>query len=141
MRKKNNSVKWGLKSQKGGTNQVVNIGVREHIDLVVDDVVRRRQAGEFVADEMVIKLHPELMPELADELRAAEEIHRAFLAAQKAGAITEPRKNIEPNEVEENEAFDFGGAICVRISGYTITDEVYHGGQATVWFKEIALVK
>jgi hypothetical protein len=36
---------------------------------VVEDCLRRRNAGERLSDEEVIAGHPGLMPELGDELR------------------------------------------------------------------------
>ncbi len=41
----------------------------EQIRRVVADCLRRRSAGEEVSDESLIEAHPELMPELAAELR------------------------------------------------------------------------
>ena len=36
---------------------------------IIDDLIVRRAAGEVVTDESVIEVHPDLMPELAAELR------------------------------------------------------------------------
>ena len=41
----------------------------ERIRKAVEDCLRRRTAGETVSDQSIIEAHPELMPDLADELR------------------------------------------------------------------------
>ncbi len=41
----------------------------ESLREIIHDLIVRRAAGEMVTDESMIERHPELMPELADELR------------------------------------------------------------------------
>jgi tetratricopeptide (TPR) repeat protein len=44
-------------------------GATGRLRAVIDDCLRRRAAGEALADDALIAAHPELMPELGDELR------------------------------------------------------------------------
>jgi len=141
MRPKKNSSDWESRTLDFPlvlAGQAVKLGgAKDRIREVLDRVLHRRHAGEFVADDEVITQHPELMPELAEDLRALEGIRRAFLAAQKAGPISEPLRVLSMDELEapidEDVTADPDDVIRVRISGYTITDEVNHGGQATVY--------
>ncbi len=50
---------------------------------VVFEVVRRRAAGESIADEQVIGSHPSLLPELADELAKLRRIDLAIEGAEQ----------------------------------------------------------
>src|SRR4051812_25218303 len=53
---------------------------------VVDEWVRRRDAGGLVPERVLAAEHPELMPELARALSAACDGRKALLEARKAGA-------------------------------------------------------
>src|SRR5262245_40420282 len=44
---------------------------------VAEDCLRRRHAGEHLPDDAVLDGHPELLPELGDELRKLRVIERA----------------------------------------------------------------
>src|SRR5947208_15716283 len=74
---------WSHVPEGGGdSSSTIDVaGVR----LVVDRVLERRARGEWVTDAQVIAEHPECMPVLAQELAAMHEIHRAYLAAMRAG--------------------------------------------------------
>lgn len=113
------------------------VNEKSGITRVIDEVLERRKKGEFVSDEGIIAEHPQLMPELADELRSLEGIRRAFLAAQKAGPIREPLKMLSADEldlpIDESSRFEFQEPTGIQISGYTIIDEVNCGGQAMVY--------
>lgn len=102
---------------------------------VVESVLARRERGEVVPDASVIQAHPELAPELAEELRAAAELHQIFLAAQKAGPIASAETVLlRDGEPEEKPVVD--KAVPPRgrvIQGYTIQTEISSGGQGTVF--------
>src|SRR5262245_23623388 len=49
----------------------------EEIRVVIETLVSRRSRGEVVADEAVLSAHPQLLPELASELRKLALIARA----------------------------------------------------------------
>ena len=51
--------------------------VQQRASLVVDDCIRRRAEGETVTDESLIGAHPDLMPELAAQLRGLRVIENA----------------------------------------------------------------
>ena len=57
------------------------------IEAVIDQIITRRGDGEILTDEAIIAAHPDLMPELRAELDAWQQMHRARLAAERAGAI------------------------------------------------------
>ena len=50
--------------------------VQQRASLVIDDCIRRRADGETVSDESLIGAHPDLMPELAEQLRRLRVIER-----------------------------------------------------------------
>ena len=49
---------------------------------LVEDVARRRSGGESVSDDAVIEAHPDLMPELGDNLRALDRVEEARCEAR-----------------------------------------------------------
>ena len=51
---------------------------------ILRDVITRRSAGETITDQSIIEEHPELMPELADELRSLDLVQ---LAAHEAKTV------------------------------------------------------
>jgi len=55
----------------------------ERIRRVVFEVARQRSGGEEISDESVLSDHPELMPELADELEKLRSIHGALGHAEE----------------------------------------------------------
>ena len=56
---------------------------------VVDDSLRRRAAGEPVSDESLIDTHPELMPELAEELRKLRLVEAGRRQAENRDELAE----------------------------------------------------
>ena len=60
---------------------------RERIRRVVFDLVRRRCVGDEVSDESVLAQHPDLLPELADELKKVQSIHGAFEQADDSHCL------------------------------------------------------
>jgi tetratricopeptide (TPR) repeat protein/tRNA A-37 threonylcarbamoyl transferase component Bud32 len=56
------------------------------IGQLIDDVLRRRAAGEEVSDHSLIAAHPHLMPELAEELRRLRLIEAARGKAEQQSA-------------------------------------------------------
>jgi formylglycine-generating enzyme required for sulfatase activity len=125
---------------------------------VIGEVLRRRGAGEALSDEQVISEHPELMPQLGDELAALGGIHQAYLASRRAVKAQETMAILNTRELEtpielSREADADGGAGNRKtskstpkaaaspqrpagIDGYQIGDEIASGGQAAA-FKAI----
>jgi hypothetical protein len=63
----------------------------ERIRLLVENCLRRRAQGESVSDELLIKGHPDLMPELSKELSKLRLIEAARQQAQRdEGSNREP---------------------------------------------------
>lgn len=67
----------------------------ERIRGVIADCMQRRADGESVSDESVIDAHPELMPELAAELRKLQ-----LIEAARIEACSDEEKNKEANDHE-----------------------------------------
>ena len=63
----------------------------ESLREIINDLIVRRAAGETVTDESLIEQHPELMPELADELRNLRIVECAEQDAQSV-----PRRVTHP---------------------------------------------
>src|ERR671913_2343031 len=57
---------------------------------VIAEVVMRRGRGEVVPDADVMGAHPELMPQLGEELDCLRMVRRTMLAALRAGPAQEP---------------------------------------------------
>lgn len=101
------------------------------------EVVRRRGEGEELCDGQIIGEHPELMPQLLEELEGLRMLQRAFAAGQRAGAIQAPLVPVSLEEIDqpilpaiEPERADSGR---LSIPGYQIFREITTGGQATVY--------
>ncbi len=54
---------------------------------VIAEIIHRRGAGEWISDESVIAAHPELMPELAEQLDALRRIEKAESEASRVTSL------------------------------------------------------
>jgi len=90
---------------------------------VVDDCLRRRSSGEWVTDENLIAAHPELMPELRQELRKLALVERARRQAVATPASSEISQGVEPPAAELPDWFE----------GYQTVREIHRGGQGVVY--------
>ena len=68
------------------TNQTESDRRTEQMRQVVKDCLLARSAGKAISDESVIESHPELMPELAEELRNLRMIEQADQKADQSEA-------------------------------------------------------
>jgi serine/threonine protein kinase len=105
---------------------------------VVADVCARRTGGEIVTDTDVIAAHPQLMPQLAEELKDLLMLEQAYRAAQKAGPIEEPLPLVTPSEIDApiRPPTDASGTPPVTLPtlpGFTPLREMTTGGQAAVY--------
>jgi formylglycine-generating enzyme required for sulfatase activity len=113
---------------------------------VIEDVTRRRAAGEVLLDGHVIGEHADLMPELGVELGQLRALRRVFLAAQRVGPPPEPLQLLPeelldaPIEVPEDEHAgpDLAAPApslspAPSIEGYQLLHPVGGGGQAVVY--------
>ena len=103
---------------------------------MVADVVSRRSQGENLPDSVVLAQWPDMRPELQDELAALRDIHRTFLAAQKAG----PAPMLVPHDSDPLAARlpghprpDPQRLPSEPIHGYTVIAEASSGGQGAVF--------
>ncbi|HEY8665273.1 MAG TPA: bifunctional serine/threonine-protein kinase/formylglycine-generating enzyme family protein [Tepidisphaeraceae bacterium] len=101
-------------------------------------VISRRAAGEKFPDSQVIAAYPDLMPELADELRALREMRIAQVQANTAGPaddIIEPLTSSQLNApiVIDDDSADSPAPHLAQLRGYKLLSEISSGGQATVY--------
>src|SRR6185436_3109270 len=90
------------------TNPIISSdGAAVRVLDVINDCLQRRAAGEAIADGALIAAHPDLMPELGEELRRLRLIAAARdKAAQPAG--------IEAETVSRHDSASESGRLEVR---------------------------
>ena len=113
---------------------------RAMVEAVVADAISRRAAGEDLPDSAILQANPSLSPDLDEELLAVQAMHRIFLAARKAGPVTESAEPSEPAGEKPSSdtkvltsAEGSGHVGSVTIQGYSILHEISSGGQGTVF--------
>ncbi len=107
------------------------------VERVVAGTVARRHAGERVSDARVIADHPELSPELADALRVAADVRRAYLAARRSGSTGgEALAVLSDDELDaplgELATVDVATSVP-EADGYEIGSALLGGAQAAVY--------
>ncbi len=85
-------------AESDGPNPDSRAELAQQIGRIIDDVVRRRAAGAEVSDDSLIEAHPELMPELGEELRRLRLIQAA---REKAGE--QPAEGADQSTVPQTE--------------------------------------
>ena len=95
---------------------------------VVENVIRRRTAGEKVDDRAVIEAHPELMPELAEKLAALRKVQEA-----KQKARSTPTSDGEPPDDEGSPVHLSKTVPSDSFPGYELVGQVHRGGQGVVY--------
>ena len=93
---------------------------------VVEDCLNRRDAGELVADDQVLAAHPDLLPELASELRGAAAVRRARRQAEQRDTVAPPASP-SPGALETD------WLAAGSFPGYEIIREIHRGGQGVVY--------
>src|SRR4051794_24492930 len=97
---------------------------QERLNVVRLEVSSKLARGESVSLARVLAENPDLMPELAEELRLIELTHRQLLAAQRADAP------VRKPSVHEPEDHPF------LVQGYRLIKELDAGGQGIVFHAE-----
>ncbi|MCH8967173.1 MAG: protein kinase, partial [Planctomycetes bacterium] len=119
----------------------------DELSRIVEDVLRRREAGEQVDIQEVIASHPELGPELEEKLRALELVERAQERAEGAdeatpvqsptGSAADPYGPTLPSDAQDPEHDPSSGdeppRRKVSIAGYKIIRRLSEGGQGVVY--------
>jgi tRNA A-37 threonylcarbamoyl transferase component Bud32 len=110
---------------------------------VIADCLSRRAAGEAVADEQVTAAHPDLMPELGEELAQRAAVELGHAAQPEDGAGSQPRTGCvrnggadqatSPADMGAARSPSRGGGLCDSIPGYRIERKVSEGGQGVVY--------
>src|SRR5687767_15095387 len=67
---------------------------------IMAEVMARRARGEVLSDDHVLREHPDLRPQLEEELDGLRMLRNALLAAQKAGPLEDPITPLAPAELE-----------------------------------------
>jgi serine/threonine protein kinase len=108
------------------------------IGKIISELIGRRARGEQISNEEIIALHPELMPDLRDELFAAGQIHKVVLLGQGQHAsplsTDRSRESVSawaknPETIQSEDDPHRG----LRLHGYLIEREISSGGQAIVF--------
>ncbi|MCK4341177.1 MAG: protein kinase [Phycisphaerae bacterium] len=100
----------------------------ERLANVLEDLIRRRDAGEVLSDEMIISEHPELMPKLAERLSVLRSMDVVERLAD-TGATPQTGGHTDDYHVGLLPAAD----QLELLTGYEVLGEIHRGGQAIVY--------
>jgi hypothetical protein len=104
---------------------------------VIAQVIARRAQGKTLPDAEVIASYPDLMPGLADELKALREIRRAQVMAVVAGPDDKPVEPLSLSRLDDpiviEPDLETSAPELPNIRGYRLLSEIRSGGQATVY--------
>ena len=96
----------------------------EAVNAIINDLIARRTAGERVSDESLIEQHPDLMPELADELRKLRIVEAAEQHAQSPPEGLRIRCPHCHNPVELVDDASLSEIVCPSChSGFSLTND------------------
>ena len=94
---------------------------------LISEVVQRRRTGEILSDSKVISAHPDLMPELAEQLRALVLLDGALdrIAQDQTATVDAPRSS--------GGTHAGAGLPEDSFAGYQLLREIHRGGQGVVY--------
>lgn len=116
-----------MSSDEHGRNATYE-GKLGQVERVLDRIIRLEGMGEKADDALLLRQHPELLPELGDRLKALRAIQDAQReAARRARPLESIRKPIEDG-AEEDLAF-----LRRALTNYEILERVRYGGQGAVY--------
>ncbi|MEE9293655.1 MAG: serine/threonine-protein kinase [Phycisphaerae bacterium] len=98
------------------------------IERVLEDVIRRREAGEDVDEAQIVDAHSELMPELGEKLCALRSIEVAEHRARSECGHAE-----EPSTIGTSAPGAGRRGFPIDIPGYRFVGEICRGGQGVVY--------
>ncbi|MCH7704668.1 MAG: serine/threonine protein kinase [Planctomycetes bacterium] len=110
----------------------------ERLEKILEQVARRRAAGDEVSDQEVIDSNPGLMPELGQNLRALGAVDAAQVQAAIVRGTETANGSLDSLELSDEHARGDGAARAIpitapRLPGYRITREIHRGGQGVVY--------
>ncbi|MCG3132381.1 MAG: Serine/threonine-protein kinase PknD [Phycisphaerae bacterium] len=107
---------------------------------MLEDVLRRREAGEFLADAAVFEAHPDLLPELEEELKLLRLMESAANRAGSSDGLTAGRMSGSRSAVLKGTwrgRRRWDPSFCEldpeAIPGFRIERELHRGGQGVVY--------
>lgn len=91
----------------------------------LEELIRSRGAPGACTDEELLAAHPDLLPELAEHVRALRRVERAAVEARQDGDEADTRRG--------SERPISGERALPRFPGYEIREELHRGGQGVVY--------
>ncbi len=100
----------------------------ERLHGVLDDVLRRRATGEVLPDQEIIASHPDLLPELVEELGSLPLVERLRQMTRSGSDIARHDETRASGGGSERPPLPVD-----EFPGYEIVAELSHGGQGVVY--------
>ena len=117
----------GIEWQEHESGPINNEERSVRIHRIIRDIVRRQDADTAEDDQAIERQHPELMPELGQQLRMLRSIQAAGRSAKQRSSLSEALNGPPPN-FEEDLRF-----LSEALPKFTILERVNYGGQGVVY--------
>src|ERR1700722_8711985 len=99
---------------------------------LVSDVRTARAAGKMVDDELIISGHPNLMPELGEELRKLGKV-QVGRTTSRTGSVTSIPMDAGATRLPGSDVPTAANVPTIEVPGYNVLKELGRGGQAVVF--------